>query len=269
MVTEYIRYRIASGSGAAFEAAYRRASVPLSGAPECVDYELSRCAEEACCYILRITWTSKEDHLDSFRRSAAFRSFFAEIRDYVDAIEEMRHYVPTGISGRGSAIPTLFDWVGGTDALTRLCEVFYARVGADELLAPVFADMPAEHPRFVALWLAEVFGGPDRYSTERGGHPGMLGKHLGKAITEEQRRRWVDLLVDAADETGLPADPEFRAAFLGYLEWGTRMAVLFSRPGAEPDMAEPMPSWGWGERTPWLPATGAPVPAPTPARPIR
>ena len=51
----------------------------------------------------------------------------------------------------------------------------------------------------------------------------MVGKHIGMAITEPQRRRWVNLIQDAADEAGLPDDPEFRAAFLGYIEWGTRL----------------------------------------------
>ncbi|WP_409463902.1 hypothetical protein [Amycolatopsis sp. GA6-003] len=32
------------------------------------------------------------------------------------------------------------------------------------------------------------------------------------------------LLLATADEVGLPADPEFRAALAGYLEWGGRRA---------------------------------------------
>lgn len=76
--------------------------MPLAAAPQCVDYELTRCEEEPACYMLRITWTSTADHLEGFRRSAAFREFFAKIRPYVDAIEDMRHYAPTGIAGSGS-----------------------------------------------------------------------------------------------------------------------------------------------------------------------
>ena len=47
------------------------------------------------------------------------------------------------------------------------------------------------------------------------------------------------------DEVGLPDDPEFPPAFVGYLEWGTHMAVIFSRLGATPNPAEPMATWGW------------------------
>ena len=48
---------------------------------------------------------------------------------------------------------------------------------------------------------------------------------MGKHISEEQRERWVSLLCQAADEAGVPADPEFRSAFMAYIEWGSRLAV--------------------------------------------
>jgi hemoglobin len=150
--------------------------------------------------------------------------------------------------------PTLFEWVGGADALNRLTEAFYRRVVEDDLLAPLFADMSADHPRYVAMWLAEVFGGPADYTDTRGGYPNMLKHHLGKAITEPQRRRWVNLIQDAADEVGLPADPEFRAAFLGYLEWGTRIAAHNSQPGADVVRGAPVPHWGWGVAPPYRPS---------------
>jgi hemoglobin len=81
----------------------------------------------------------------------------------------------------------------------------------------------------------------------------MLGRHLGKAITEPQRRRWMNLLLDAADEVGLPDDPEFRAAFVSYIEWGTRLAHANSQPGATPPMQAPVPRWGWGVAPPYRP----------------
>ena len=102
-----------------------------------------------------------------------------------------------------------YEWAGGQAALDRLTEAFYTRVRADEVLAPVFAQMPDDHPHHVALWLAEVFGGPPRYTDELGGYPRMMGKHLGRALTEAQRSRWVVLIGLAADDAALPADPEF------------------------------------------------------------
>jgi hemoglobin len=153
----------------------------------------------------------------------------------------------------GDAVPTLYEWAGGAPALTRLTEAFYARVRADEVLAPVFAEMPPDHPEHVAFWLGEVFGGPPRYTDEHGGYPHMLAKHRGRALTEEQRFRWVQLICRAADEAGLPSDPEFRSAFVAYIEWGTRLALANSQPGAEPVPEAPVPRWGWGEAPPYKP----------------
>ncbi|WP_430790882.1 group II truncated hemoglobin [Actinoplanes sp. G11-F43] len=147
--------------------------------------------------------------------------------------------------------PTLYEWAGGTAAFERLTALFYAKVADDDLVGPLFAGMDPGHPRFVAMWLAEVFGGPERYTAERGGYPHMLGHHLGLAITEPQRRRWVSLLLDAADEAGLPGDPEFRAAFVSYIEWGTRLALANSQPGADPPAEAPVPHWGWGVAPPY------------------
>ena len=251
MIVEYIRYRVPEERQAAFATDYARAAGVLARAPQCVDYELSRSVDEPACWVLRITWTSVADHLEGFRGGDLFGEFLAAVRPYVPDIEEMRHYELTAVRGPGAAVPTLHDWSGGSAALERLTRVFYRHVLADDLIGPLFAHMDDEHPRHVAMWLAEVFGGPDRYTRERGGYPAMLGHHLGKAITEPQRRRWVSLLLDSLDEAGLPADPEFRAAFVGYVEWGTRLAQSNSQPGAAVVREAPVPRWGWGVAPPW------------------
>jgi truncated hemoglobin YjbI len=127
--------------------------------------------------------------------------------------------------------------------MTRL---FYEKhVPQDPLLAPLFATMAADHPERVAKWLAEVFSGPRRYSTEHGGYSRMLSQHLGKCLTEDQRSRWVTLLLRSAREAGLPNDAEFRSAFEAYIEWGSRLAVENSQTGAKPPEHMPMPHWGW------------------------
>ncbi len=149
------------------------------------------------------------------------------------------------------AVPTLYEWAGGAEALQRLTEAFYARVRADDVLAPVFAQMPDDHPEHVAVWLGEVFGGPRRYTEEHGGYPHMLAKHRNRALTEAQRLRWVQLICAAADEAGLPADPEFRSAFVAYIEWGTRIALVNSQVGSTPPPEAPVPRWGWGEAPPY------------------
>jgi hemoglobin len=144
-------------------------------------------------------------------------------------------------------IPTLYEWIGGNEPLLRLTTRFYEHVRKDAILAPVFAHMGDDHPAHVAAFLAEVLGGPIAYSERHGGHPHMIRQHLDRHLQHEQRRRWVSLLLETADELGMPDDPEFRSALVGYLEWGSRLAVINSQPGASVDHDAPMPKWGWGE----------------------
>ncbi len=144
-------------------------------------------------------------------------------------------------------VPSLYEWAGGMPALEQLTTIFYTKVLTDPLLQPIFTHMGADHPQHVAQFLAEVFGGPTTYSSLHGGHPTMVTHHLERHLTQAQRMQWVRLLLEAADELALPDDPEFRSAFVAYLEWGSRLAVMNSQPGVQPDSNAPMPHWGWGE----------------------
>jgi hypothetical protein len=80
----------------------------------------------------------------------------------------------------------------------------------------------------------------------------MVSQHIGKGLTEERRARWVQLMLLSAQETGLPTDPEFRSALHSYIEWGSRLALENSQPGARPPEHMPMPHWDWNT------AAGAP-----------
>ena len=150
-------------------------------------------------------------------------------------------------------LPTLYDWAGGADAVRRLIDAFYDRVERDELLTTFFPGGVSEvHRDHVAAWWCEVLGGPTTYSDEHGGYEAMLAHHLDLRITAEQRHRFASTMSLAADDAQLPADPEFRAAIIGYLEWGTRLAMHNSQPDSA-GVAEhaPVPRWGWGVAPPY------------------
>ncbi|MCW3057577.1 MAG: globin [Solirubrobacterales bacterium] len=151
-------------------------------------------------------------------------------------------------------VSSLYDWAGGEAAFTRLINAFYDRVEGDELLSWLFpGGVSEEHRLHVIAWWCEVFGGPARYTDQLGGYERMLGKHRGLAITAEQRFRFASLMSLAADDAGLPDDPEFRSAFVAYVEWGTRLARHNSQPGAAVAAHAPVPRWGWGEAPPFEP----------------
>ena len=147
-----------------------------------------------------------------------------------------------------TGIPTLYEWAGGMEKFEAWTDLFYQRVHQDSELEPVFRGMSPEHARHVAHFIAEVFRGPSTYSTEEGSHYEMIHHHLGKNLTEQQRQRWIGLILDTADIVGLPDDPEFRSALVGYLEWGSRLAVINSTATDVKEQVDaPMPTWGWGE----------------------
>ena len=61
----------------------------------------------------------------------------------------------------GPADPTLFEWAGGLPALTRMTRLLYEKhVPADDLLAPLFADMAPDRAQREAAVIGAAFGGP-------------------------------------------------------------------------------------------------------------
>jgi hemoglobin len=148
----------------------------------------------------------------------------------------------------------LLEWAGGDAAIRRLIDAFYDRVEGDDLLSRRFpGGVREQHRAHVTLWWSEVFGGPPAYTESRGGYATMLEHHRGLSITTGERFRFASLMSLAADDADLPDDPEFRAALVGYLEWGTRLALHNSQPDAEVVAQAPVPRWGWGVAPPYLP----------------
>ena len=141
---------------------------------------------------------------------------------------------------------TLFEAVGGTDALRRLSNTFYDAVLADPLLAPVFADFSRTHVEHVVVWLAEVFGGPSGFTDELGGHQALLRAHLGLSIDEGQRLRWMELMTTAVEKE-LPDDELLRRRVIEYFDWGTRIARDVSAGPVGQDLGDPGPTprWSW------------------------
>jgi CDGSH-type Zn-finger protein/truncated hemoglobin YjbI len=151
--------------------------------------------------------------------------------------------------------PTLYEWIGGLEAIEKLTARFYEIIltQPDPVLEPVFRGMNPGHAKHVAAWLAETFGGPASYTSEHGGYHHMVHQHRDRGLTEQQRHRWVELLMATADEVGLASDPDFRSTFLAYLEWGSRIALLNSQPGVGIIEHAPVPQWGWGQTPPYIP----------------
>lgn len=92
MIVEYIRYTVPSEHQADFIRNYTAATEPLLRSPYASSIEISQCVEDGSQFIVRIEWTSADDHMQKFRGSAQFREFLPHIKPYIGMIDEMRHY---------------------------------------------------------------------------------------------------------------------------------------------------------------------------------
>jgi hemoglobin len=135
--------------------------------------------------------------------------------------------------------PSLYDAAGGWEALHGLEDAFYASVLRDPVLEPLFGDGRPEHVEHLTMFTAESFGGPDRFSGELGFRH-LIDAHRGLHITDEQRRRFVDLYaaaLDAAiDRDDLPSDPAFRQAVMEHVEFGSGVAQQNSHAETDDDL---------------------------------
>jgi truncated hemoglobin YjbI len=173
--------------------------------------------------------------LEGFRKSRDFSGFFAAVKPFVDDIEEMRHYALTPDGSDPPKIrsprnvPTLYQWAGEIERIEALFKRFYERVALDPTLRPVFAEMPAQHFQTVAHFVAEVLGGSNFYSGDgQRGHATMVAKHLGRNLSEAERKRWVELRLDTPMRSScqmiLSSDQRWSAIWSGAL--GLRSPIL-------------------------------------------
>jgi hemoglobin len=86
---------------------------------------------------------------------------------------------------------TLFERAGGMPFFEALVSRFYAGVAADPILRPLYPDQDlAPAARRLTLFLAQYWGGPRTYDTERG-HPRLRMRHAPFAIDGAARDRWL------------------------------------------------------------------------------
>ncbi len=143
--------------------------------------------------------------------------------------------------------PSLYEFAGGAPALLALARAHHARCLADPELNHPFSH-PGQHPRHVerlAAYWGEVLGGPPDYSRECGDESSVLALHAGNGAMDDLGTRFVACFVAAADDAGLPADPDFRAALRAYMEWAVERAIGYPERDAVVPSGLPMPHWGW------------------------
>ncbi|MGC4015772.1 MAG: globin [Luteolibacter sp.] len=94
----------------------------------------------------------------------------------------------------------------GEDGISRLVAAFYRRVRQDDIIGPMYPadDWEGSEERLRDFLLFRI-GGITRYMENRG-HPRLRMRHMPFTISERERDRWVLLMRESMDETGVPAE---------------------------------------------------------------
>src|SRR4051812_15173706 len=143
--------------------------------------------------------------------------------------------------------PSLFEYAGGESAMAALADAHNVRCLADPELNHPFshADGNPEHLQRLAAYWGEVLGGPPTYSQRYDDQAFVMSMHSGNGDMSDLGRRFVDCFVAAADDAGLPDDPDFRGALRAYMEWAVDDVLAYSAEDAVVPDGVPMPRWSW------------------------
>ncbi len=117
---------------------------------------------------------------------------------------------------------TAFERWGGEPFFVALVDRFYAGVATDPLLRPLYPEDLTDPKAHLALFLMQYWGGPRRYSDERG-HPRLRMRHAPFAIGPAQADAWLGHMSAAVHEAELP--PEDEAELLEYLAMAARSLI--------------------------------------------
>ena len=97
MIFEQATIQVSPDKAAAFEAALASTTPLFRKAQGCTSLALERVVETPGRYVLRIGWTTVEDHTETFTKSADFAEFVATTGPFMTETPSVIHVVPTSL----------------------------------------------------------------------------------------------------------------------------------------------------------------------------
>lgn len=94
---------------------------------------------------------------------------------------------------------TIYEAIGGQEAVDKIIDSLYTHIGKHPKLIPIFPDDLNESARKQRLFLTQFFGGPNLYFQDRG-HPMLKRRHMNFEITPERKDAWLACMDKALDE---------------------------------------------------------------------
>jgi hemoglobin len=142
---------------------------------------------------------------------------------------------------------TLYEAIGGFDALVKLAEAWHHRVLKDEVVAHAFSHgyHPQHTERLAAYW-AEALGGPEIFSERYGDETSVVRRHSGNGPHEEMDQRAIACFDQALDDIGLARSEPLWRVLHDYFAWATTTTMARYHDSADdvPDGLQ-IPKWSW------------------------
>ena len=141
---------------------------------------------------------------------------------------------------------TVYEAMGGDEALLRLARAWHARVMADEVVSHAFSHgfHPQHSERLAAYW-SEALGGPTAYSDSYGDETSVVRLHSGNGPHEEMDRRAIDCFDQAMTDVGLLGDDPVRAVLHDYFTWATTTMSRYHESADDVPEGLRIPRWSW------------------------
>ncbi len=141
---------------------------------------------------------------------------------------------------------TLFEAIGGFEAVLRLAHAWHERVLADDIVAHAFSHgfHPHHTERLAAYW-CEAWGGPARYTEQLGSESMVVRMHSGNGEHAEMDRRAIRCFEIALVDAQIN-DPALKQVLLDYFTWTTHHRMA-SYPESKSQVPERMSiaRWSW------------------------
>ncbi len=142
---------------------------------------------------------------------------------------------------------SVYDAMGGADAVLRLAHAWHVRVLADEVVSHAFSHgYRDDHTERLAAYWGEQLGGPPAFTEQLGGdHSTVVRMHSGNGEHREMDRRAEACFVQALDDAEIPEAPELRRTLQYWFHWG--IGEMDKAPDTPDDVPDDLafPRWSW------------------------
>ena len=142
---------------------------------------------------------------------------------------------------------SVYEAVGGYDAIVRLAAAWHTRVMSDEVVSHAFSHgfHPQHAERLAAYW-TEALGGPARYSDNYGNESDVVRMHSGNGVHDEMDRRAIACFDEALTDIGLADDDRVSSVLHDYFEWTTTTTMSrYHRSERDVPDGLTIPRWSW------------------------